>query len=460
MRGYRQQGVITVFSAVSVILIVSMILVLLEGARLGYADTLYRQQTEYGVQSFMGQYNRGLFQSYGIYGVDSRLWGNKEGILEEMCSTSSGEEGIAFLREESTAVKELKYRLLTDDGGRDFREQAVEAYINQLPKEILQEWKKEANGIKELGDENYEQTLIESAEDALEKAKELKAAGNKTTSSANVTYDNSIMERSEENPVEELKKNKESFVLSMVLPQEFQVSEGCLDRQEGMEYQELQRGTLKTEEKENLLSEVIFPMYLGSHYSSALETKEGNFSYEQEYLLIGKGTDRENLEGVVKKLITIRELSWFAYRLTDEESRQKATAAATALMGAVNLPALIKPVEMGILLAWSYEDGIKDVKTLMEGGKVPLIPGQGQENAKQFSYKDFLLLLMLIEEKDTLTYRAMDIVEEKLKEEGIAFEANKTITGIEGTIQFETSNLFSFQDYYMKRTYSVRKLYE
>ena len=57
-------------------------------------------------------------------------------------------------------------------------------------------------------------------------------------------------------------------------------------------------------------------------------------------------------------------------------------------------------------------------------------------------YADFLLLLLAIKNTDTVTFRALDMVQESLILAGYDFTPEKTITGIEGIITYNYEELF------------------
>lgn len=443
MRRCGRPGIITVFSAVSVTLIISLLLTMLEAARVSYSNVLCEQQTQYALQCYLGQYSVELFQRYGIYGVDNALWEGKEAEFESYAAATRSEgNGLAFLSAEDPALENMEYRLLTDDGGLDFRNQAAKSYLYKIPEKLLDELKEQLSGAELTEDEAYEESILANAEEALEKASQ---ADNTENGSRKVRPAEKAVQEKEKNPIGDLREKKKSFTLSQVLPDDFRVSDGVLKRQSKLEEQSLQKGTLAKGEKSETDTEAsyfLFPLYLQDSFSCALQDSSQSLSYQQEYFLIGKNTDRENLEGVVRRLLLVREMAWFAYRLKDAASRQQAFAIASALVGAVSMPALVKPVEIGILLAWSYEDGVKDVQNLMAGGKVDLIPGKAETGA-QVCYENYLLLFLLLKNRETLAYRALDVIEEGFAERDISFLANQTITDVKGNLVYKLPGLFS-----------------
>ena len=151
--------------------------------------------------------------------------------------------------------------------------------------------------------------------------------------------------------------------------------------------------------------------------------------YQTEYILCGKGSDRENLEGTAARLLLIREASNCAYLFTDEErmGRVHLVAAAAALL--LLNPELEEPAANALALAWSYLESIQDVRTLMTGGRVPvqktsaswqtalhelLTPMtaiRDRDSGEGLGYDGYLQGLLLLTGSTVKTQRTMDVME-------------------------------------------------
>lgn len=466
MKNKRREGMIAPFVAVSFLLVASLVLLLLEGTRLGYAEAVCMQQARYAAQSFMGQYHVNLFKQFGVYGVDEHLYEEKERILTDMGQFRTGKQGGSFLNPISHDTEEFSYRLLTDDGGLDFRKQAIQDYLYRLPEGALAKLNSQLSVAAILGDQDDERAIINQAEGALKEAEEILKEEKNNKNSHNIAGFPAIgtdsgleflggrkKQEKAENPIEIMKKQKQSFTLSMVLPENFNLSMATRIKNQGLEDKEPVIGTMEAEDDVISGERLIFPLYIRDDFFNALtehssdETGNG-LQYQMEYVLIGKDSDAKNLEGVVQRLILIREMSWFAYRLTDGTSLPYARSIATALAGGLGLPALIEPIAMGIVLAWSYTDGVNDVKELLKGNEVMLMPGAQNINRPgvpgniKVGYRDYLTMLIAMENMDKATLRTLDMVEEVLQVEDPDFSANRVITGIEGCIKYEYEELF------------------
>lgn len=445
MKKSGMPGMITPFAAVSFVLVISLFLSLLEGARLNYGRVVCNQQATYGAQSFLGFYEKKLLDKYGVYGVDGELYKNREAMVEELGKFLVPELGQTFLNPASSSLENFDYRLLTDNCGADFRKQAVESYIYSIPEELIEKLKQEYEVAIGIGGEGQEAEIIDNAEKALKEAESTQ----EEQYNKNLKIKSTVLKLSEANPIKKMKEQKQSFVLATVLPEDYQVSNNTMKKQKRLEDQQLVKGTMEGETPGGD-DYLLFPFYLREHFTHALsgEVESHLLKYQLEYILIGKASDVENLEDVLKRLILFREMVWFAYRLTDAVSVQQARSIATALMGGVGLPILIEPVAWGILLAWSYEDAIEDVQELMKGNRVSLLPdkkGDPLLEGKKFllSYEEYLHLMLMLESREKMTLRTLDIVEETLTTEDTVFSANEIITGIEGKMAYHYELLFA-----------------
>jgi len=98
----------------------------------------------------------------------------------------------------------------------------------------------------------------------------------------------------------------------------------------------------------------------------------GNAALELEYILNGKESDRENLSTFVTQLVTLREGLNLIYLYTDTAKRNEARAFVTSFLCVTANPALISVFTFFVLGIWAMAQSIKDVKTLLSGGRVPV----------------------------------------------------------------------------------------
>lgn len=199
---------------------------------------------------------------------------------------------------------------------------------------------------------------------------------------------------------------------------------------------------------------VLFHSYLSAHFANYLEeNKTGALSYEQEYLIAGKDTDRENLSSVAMRLVAIRTILHFISLSADSTRKAPAEQAALAACGIIGLPALKSLVVFLLLFVWALEEAMIDVAALLQGKRLLLYPGKNggslsfqeilsfskkfvlekaekKANAKGavFGYKEFLHLFLFMTPKEDKSYRALDLIQENLRECcGTKFRVNRCV---------------------------------
>ncbi len=186
---------------------------------------------------------------------------------------------------------------------------------------------------------------------------------------------------------------------------------------------------------------VLLHSYLATHFSDFLEENErGVLSYETEYLIAGKDTDRENLSSVAMRICAMRTILHFISIYTDSARKAPVEQAALAACGIIGLPALKSIVVLLLLFVWALEEAMIDTAALLQGKSLLLYPGKRggslsfQEillfsksfiltNANQkaeakglaFSYGAYLHMFLFMTSKEEKTYRAANLIQENLR---------------------------------------------
>lgn len=102
---------------------------------------------------------------------------------------------------------------------------------------------------------------------------------------------------------------------------------------------------------------------------------------------------------------------------------------AAALAAVTLMPALMEPVKYTILFAWAYVESLQDVKILLSGGRVPIMKTAAdwktgingikdvrgslteESGGTGLNYKEYLQVMLFLQDAKTRTERAMDIIE-------------------------------------------------
>lgn len=90
---------------------------------------------------------------------------------------------------------------------------------------------------------------------------------------------------------------------------------------------------MKKAEKMNVSDRVMVLEYIGKHFSDYTEPGKGDLTYEMEYILCGKDTDKKNLESSIERLMRMREAANVAHIIADREKLNQTLMIATSLAG-------------------------------------------------------------------------------------------------------------------------------
>lgn len=396
-------GEITAFLSLIFILMISVVGALVQSASIQMTKSINRADMQLALESVFAEYHREMLEEYDLF----VHMGSEESTIESRLKYY----GISNMNHSIT-----KLELLSDRQGETFWEQAVRYMKNWLGMEEIET----GNGSDFSSDSSLEK-LEKQTEDSLLSALEQQEEG--------------LLE--DDNPLPNIQNIKKSGILSVVFTEE-EVSNRNLEIEKLPSYRTLAKGNIQSEQNSGGTAEkILFVSYLLEHFSDVTEkdaTK--SLSYEIEYLLNGKASDRENLEDVCNQILKIRMASNYAYLLTDEGKKAEAGTLALGLCTLLTNPGIAEIVKQGILLAWAYGESIIDVRALLKGEKVPALKnaenwqlqlsnlaklGKAEEFASEkrsetgLSYQDYLKGLLMLEENANLCMRGLDLMEANLQ---------------------------------------------
>lgn len=473
----EENAYLTVYLALCITLILSLCLTLIEGARRNGARLEAEIAAEVSLQSILAEYHRELFYQYNIFAVDSSygtvLPGKAnterhlEYYLEKNLDIKDVFLGSWFYRDffvlSPENVSVTKVSVLTDGGGAVFRSCAVQAIQDDVGLSLLtelQEWLQEieVNGLEE-GNVEEEMSRLDG---------EIQE------------YDGMELDIGEEepyifnviNPISNLEAQRRKGILKLVLGEDSKLSANAI-RTEGLILDRMNKGQVnqgniaveQLSEGEQLLERFFFQEYLMQymgHYGG--EKDEGALRYQIEYLVTEGDSDVENLRSVLKRICVIREAANTIYLYSDQEKSGAVELAAALVCNLALVPELTPVLEAAIILGWAYAESIYDIKTLLAGGKVPLLKDSetwhyGLESALSgkldeqedtgtgISYEDYLRIFMMCTDIDTLTARAMNMVEAdiRLTPGNEAFRLDGCYAGLEAHVEIESGFGFDFE---------------
>ena len=413
----------TAFLALVFVLMLSFIGGMMESASLQMAKNYRRTDMDRAIESVFAEYQRELLQEFDVFGLEGSYENgaySEQMILERL--EYYGAKGI------DNQIQAL--RLLTDNNGRLFRDQVARYMESQygldFTKELAGEtdvWEKQNGEIEEL--------------EAFAKNQEINFES--------ILTGNEVSLPAENNPLHNMQAIQNKPLLELVMPEGRSLSEGTMNLEELPSHREVNTGfgEFSNEQIESSIGSLAFGEYLLEHFTQAAgETKDsgGAIQYELEYILGGDKSDKENLNKAIKKLLLIRMVSNYSFVSVDTQKRAEAETMALTLATAVLLPEISGAIAQMLLLAWAFGESVMDLRNLLEGKKVPLIKTaeswqlslaslsalgtegdqlKGKESAQGLSYKEYLRILLFLEEKiagaEVITCRVLDMVEKRLR---------------------------------------------
>ena len=210
--------------------------------------------------------------------------------------------------------------------------------------------------------------------------------------------------------------------------------------------------------------------YFSTHMSNYLDQDpEGVMHYEQEYLLYGKTGDAQNQRSATLSILGIRVLMNIIHVFSDSVKKTEALAVAAEFLSAMPFPLLVKVVQTIILVIWAIQNAYLETAEILQGKQVPLLVTTGSfqlslsnsllmsrdkriEIAKEYKppeglklgYDHYLMLFMLLRNSDTMTGRALDLIQVNIRSKyDEDFLIKKCVYGFEVSATAEVSPLYT-----------------
>ena len=433
-------GYMTVFLALSLLVLLSLILTLVEGARINAIRMRTETAGNTAVRSVLGEFHRELLRQYDLYFVDTsygtgsasaeRVQQHPQTYMEK--NLQPGGADFAGTQLQSLTVDAARFA--ADDRAAALREQ-VYAYMSSDP----------AGSVvsKILTDADLWQGLLEDGsvweEQREEAGEDLKEQMKQAREEAREKYTKEERRAAEEagdNTAEKGIREMDSFRLLPILRQVF----GDLDGISSVTAEEgiiSQRGihygnALKPANSHGYprADEALFDLYIAEKcgcYTEPLE--KGRMKYQIEYILTGRESDTECLEKTAERLLLIREAANCMYLFTDQRRMHEAEMLAAIVAIVLLNPELKDALKTVLAFAWAYLESVRDLRILFDGGRVPLQKSsdtwqtsllgiltpsasvRGGGTGKGLLYTDYLQALLYLQGSSKKSLRTMDIME-------------------------------------------------
>ena len=463
-----KKGELTVFLSIVFVLMISFISGIIQASSIQAGKNLARLETDRAVYSVFGEYQKELLEQYHIFGVEGS-YGTGSYTEDNLISRMHyyGTDGIEH---EITGIQ-----YLTDDHGQAFREQVL-TYMEQtkgigLIRELTgltAEWEEQeiqGKEMEEIQEETAEQ--MEEVSDLLETEEDTGTGG---------------QEQISENPFTFMEKISQYGIVSVVLPEDMMISEKTVDLEAQASYRNLRTGRGSFPSRtgmDGIEEKLLFDEYLAESFTNAVPEEEDagaekdrSLDYEIEYILAGRSSDEENLESVLFRIFLIRMALNYTFLLTDTEKQGEAELLALAISAVLLMPEAVEGVKQLVIAAWAAGESVVDIRTLLSGKRTALVKTSenwqtslsslfrlGDDSRQEGSdiqggicYKDYLRMLLFLENTDEITMRALDRAEENLRTEQQLdhFRADQCITRLrmDNTVTFHDSLTYQFPVYF------------
>lgn len=433
-----RRGYITVFLSLSLTLILSLVFTVIEGARISAIRMKFECVADIGMNSVLAEYHRELLKQYDLLFVDTSYCGshpdiaNTEAHLRSYMQKNfhSEEGGSYFGGKEFLAMRmgmaEIpEYSVASDENGAVLKRQATD-YMGDYPVGAVLD--------KISGNVGLLQGAGLDSMDVGARRREYEAQIEDIGLPKKEVEEGKYEEVPLDNPADIANATRSSGVLNLVLEDAAAVSAVKVDLGEYISHRPNRlSGDGLCEEVIKIggeTNELVFQTYLFEKCGFYGEEMEKSLlKYQIEYILAGEDTDWQNLEQVAKKLLLWREASNVLYILSDSAKVAEAQAMAAALAAVTLMPALMEPVKYTILFAWAYVESLQDVKILLNGGRVPVMKTAAdwktginaikdvrgslteESGGTGLTYKEYLQVMVFLQDAKTRTERAMDIME-------------------------------------------------
>ncbi len=392
-----RKGSVTVFLALVLSLMLSLVCTSVESVRMAAARTQILGSLDVGLYSLFGQYDSTLLKEYDLFLLDGSCGGstlNMAGIYDNMKFYME-----PVLKQNSQKLSIVQggfsgYRLATDEDGEAFYHQVVQYMKETLGSQGIQlllnkmkDRQKKTEEAEVSGNQAEQGKMLESYESEMDsaarnsQAAQEKAQQEHSTESQGEVFGSgpgdsgggsgfsSNADQNVANPVTVIQRIRKMGILQLVLPPGRSVSDKKISKKTLVSGRTLQQGfgfaeTLKKDT--SYTSQLLFQQYLMDKLGNFRRPSSHGLRYQVEYILEGKDNDLDNLKAVAGRLLIIREGVNFAHLLSEPGKRSQAAALAAAIAATFLIPPAASVIEKAVLLCWAFGESILDVRELLK----------------------------------------------------------------------------------------------
>ena len=416
-------------------MILSLILVLFQGARIGAVKMKTECVADIAMNSVLAEYSRALYEQYGLLMVDTAYGGENPSIIntqehlrhyaQKNLSRTAGSrvtnnQTVFSMYCGDVSITGSSFAL--DNKGAVLNRQII-SYMGAEPVEGM------------LADvENNARLIRENALDTTDV--EAMAAENQAAIDA-IDLPPIINEYGEEeeaslaNPADIVNSQRGIGALNLAIRDKSTISTATVDVNQYASHRQLNKGTgLNDGEEMSAGERLLLEQYYYekcSRYGAELE--KSLLKYQLEYMIYGQSSDWGNLEKMAENLLFWREASNMLYLFSCDARCAEAELIAEVVTAIFCVPELADLVKYSLLFAWTFAETISDLNILFSGGRVPLFKSDetwrlslenmfgfrdllnGGDLGEGMRYEDYLRARLIMVDLPTKTLRLADIIE-------------------------------------------------
>ena len=444
-----KKGSMTIFLALTVLTFLTFCMVLIEGTRIYFLRTQAMQALELTEFSVLSEFQQEAFEKYHLFFLDLDYEQGDEsvGILEQRLRTYITKNTTEIQTKNLTAEKFCR---ATDGGGSVFFETVTEWMKLKHGYVIFEETFAGLDTIK-LEEIDLEHILREQESSARGVITEADTEG---TESFGKIFLPDISFPSVRSLTESVLGNVDDL------------SDKTIDLSERILKRKLSKG-VGEKSKISMTDMQLFHGYIfencGFYGTKQSDVWKEKLTYQVEYIISGKASDRKNLENVLWKIFLLRAGGNYLFYHQDAEMLVKAQADSVALVGFLGNTTLIELVKEIFLISQAIEDGIDQTKQIFAGNKVPLYQN-GVFSGLKIGYQEYLYLFLNTMNFTEKIYRTMDILELEIRNQSEyeEFRWDHCVAGFELQWTYQFSSLFTGIPSFNGEVYEntiVRKIY-
>ena len=461
-REAKARGIITVYMSLILCLMLSLLSAGITSVQVAAARVQVLDSVDIGLYSLFAQYDRALLDKYDLFAIDAsghdgkldlgRLYDEFNQYMRPILAQNhqhlillqSGLSGFCLLTDEEG---EIFFRQVVQFMRQTAAAQAILTIQSRLDelRQATTEAQEVGRRVQDQGTmDNYDTEIGEAARRSQEQEEAMARAAAGTVQGSSFSGGGGqarpMSQEEVVNPIPVIRRIQQMGLLALVFPASKAISAESIPPGELLSRRSRQHG-IGLEgwyNRENGLSaDPLFLHYLVTRLGCLTQPASAGLRYQLEYLIGKRPNDADNLEAVAGKLLLIREGVNAASLTADSEKMSQAIQLSSVIAASFRVTPAPVVILAALIVCWSFAESVLDVRTLLEGGKVPLVktPENWQislenlpnllsrldsdriSDSSGLSYEDYLQILLLSENRHSKAMGALDMIEMNLRKE-------------------------------------------